>query len=86
MSSTRSVMWWRPGPRFATYFAIGESSAVASSSSMARLAGRDEVRADALRRDLLGRFDDEAERVAVERERVLEAGHGDADVIDGALS
>src|SRR5262249_34416347 len=25
MSSTRSVMWCRPGPRFATYFAIGES-------------------------------------------------------------
>src|SRR6185437_2017716 len=31
MSSTRSVMWCRPGPRFATYLAIGESSAVASS-------------------------------------------------------
>src|SRR3954451_19303904 len=35
ISSTRSVMWCSPGPRFATYFAIGESSAVASSSSSA---------------------------------------------------
>ena len=78
-------MWCSPGPRFATYFAIGESSAVASSSSMRGLAGRDEVGADALRRHLLGRFDDQPERVAVERERVVEAGHRDADVIDGDL-
>ena len=33
----------------------------------ARLADRDEVRAHALRRDLLGRLDLEAERVAIER-------------------
>ena len=34
-----------------------------------RLADRDEMRAHALRRDLLGRLDLEAERVAIERER-----------------
>ena len=69
MSATRSVRWWMPGPRFATYFAIGESSAVASSSSMRRLARRNEMRAHALRRHLLGRLDLEAQRVAIERER-----------------
>ena len=68
MSSTRSVMWCRPGPRFATYFAIGESSAVASSKFDRRLADRDEVRPHALRRDLLRRLDLEAERVAIERQ------------------
>ena len=70
MSSTRSVMWWSPGPRFATNLAIGESSAVGFEQFDAALAGRDEVRAHALRRHLLGRLDLEAERVAIERERV----------------
>ena len=47
-----------------------------------RLADRHEMRADALRRDLLGRFDLEAERVAIERQGGGEIGDGDADVIE----
>src|SRR6185436_20722874 len=39
------------------------------------------MRADPLRRDLCGRLDLEAERVAVERERLLQVADGDTDVI-----
>ena len=85
MSSTRSVMWCRPGPRFSTYFAIGESGAVASSSSSFGVADRQEMRAHALRRDLLGRLDLEPERVAIERERRRQILDGDADVIENGF-
>ena len=40
------------------------------------------MRADPLRRDLFGRLDLEAERVAVERERLLQVADGDTDVIE----
>ena len=82
MSSTRSVMWWSPGPRLSTYFAIGESGAVASSSSSFDSPDRHEMRAHALRRHLLGRLDLEAERVAIERQRGRQILDRDADVIE----
>ena len=50
-----------------------------------RLADRREVRAHLLRGDILGRFDLEAERIAVERERRLEILHGDANVIQNGF-
>ncbi len=40
------------------------------------------MRAHALRGDLFGRFDLEAERIAIERQRRVEIPHGDADVIE----
>ena len=43
------------------------------------------MRADALRRDVLGRLDLETERVAIERERRREVAHCDADVIEGGF-
>ena len=49
------------------------------------LADRQEMRAHALRGDLFGRFDLEAERVAIERERRREILHRDADVIEDSL-
>ena len=82
MSSTRSVMWCRPGPRRSRYLAIGESPLVASRSSSAASAGRDEVRPHPLRRYLLGRLDGQAERVAIEREGLFQLADGDADVIE----
>ena len=41
--------------------------------------------ADALRRDVFGRFDLETERVAIERERRREVPYRDADVIEGGF-
>ena len=40
MSSTRSVMWWMPGPRFSMNFAMGESGAVGFEQFEGRLAHR----------------------------------------------
>ena len=65
--------------------AIGDSGAVASSSSRLALADRHEVRPHLLARHLLGRLDLEPERVAIERERGLEILHGDADVIENGF-
>src|SRR5205814_1429914 len=48
----------------------------------ARLTHREKVRPDALRRDLFSRFDVEAERIAVERQRRPEILHRDADMIE----
>ena len=86
MSSTRSVMWCSPGPRFARNFAIGESVGGRLEQLDRGLAHRNEVRPHPLRRDLLGRLDLEPERVAVERQRLVEVGDGDADVIESSLS
>ena len=47
-----------------------------------RFPGRDEVRPHPLRRDVLGRLDLEAERVAIEREGLVQVRDGDADVIE----
>jgi len=44
--------------------------------------GRHEMRADALDRHVLGRFDLEAERVAIERERSAQILDGDAHMIE----
>jgi hypothetical protein len=44
------------------------------------------VRADPLRRDLLGRFDLEAEGVAIEGERGRQVGDGDADVVEDGFN
>ena len=78
-------MWWSPGPRLSTYFAIGESGAVASSSSSFDFTDRHEVRAHTLRRHLFGRLDVEAERIAIERQRRGEILHRDADVVEDGL-
>ena len=43
---------------------------------------RNEMRAHALRRDLFGRLDLEAERIAIERQRRAEIFDGDADVVE----
>ncbi len=43
------------------------------------------MRADALRRDVFGRFDLETERVAIERERRREVLYRDADVIENSF-
>ena len=40
------------------------------------------MRPHPLRRHLLGRFDGQAERVAIERQRLIQVGDGDADVIE----
>ena len=85
MSSTRSVMWCRPGPRFSMYFAIGESGDGRFEKLEAGFADRDEVRAHLLRRDVFGRFDVQAERVAIERERGVEILHRDPDVIENGF-
>ena len=45
------------------------------------LAGRDEVRAHALRRDLLGGLDLEPERVAIELQRLVQVPYGYSNVI-----
>src|SRR5437588_1088221 len=50
-----------------------------------RAADRDEVGAHALRRDLLGRFDLQPERVAIEGERGGQVFHGNADVIENGF-
>src|SRR6185503_16313389 len=49
------------------------------------LTGRDEVRPDALGVDLLGHLDLEAERVAEERERLVEVLNRDADVVEDSF-
>jgi hypothetical protein len=49
------------------------------------VADGNEMRAHALRADLFRRFDLEAERVAVERERCRQIGDRDADVIEHSL-
>ena len=67
MSSTRSVMWCSP---------VRASRGIWRSANPRRrleqlqrgLAGRDEVRAHPLRRDLFRRLDLQAERIAIERE------------------
>ena len=56
--------------------------AVASRSSSADFAGRDEVRPHPLRRDLFWRLDRQAERIAIEREGLFQLPDGDADVIE----
>ena len=43
--------------------------------------GRYEMRSHALRCDLLGRFDVQPQPVTIEREGLVEARHGDPDVI-----
>ena len=85
MSSTRSVMWCRPGPRFSTYFAIarirrGRLEQLRDSD----LADRHGMKCARTRCDahLFRRLDLEAERVAIERQRRAEIVHGDADVIE----
>ena len=50
-----------------------------------RLSDRHEVRPHLLARHLLGRFDLEPERVAIEPERGFEILHRDADVIEDSL-
>ena len=82
MSSTRSVMWCRPGP--ALLHVLRDRRVVRGGLEQLErgLARRDEVRAHALRRDLFGRLDLEPERVAVERQRRVEVRHRDADVIE----
>jgi hypothetical protein len=42
--------------------------------------------ADSLRRYVFGRLDLEAERIAIERERLVEAAHGDPDVVEDGLT
>src|SRR5689334_16567692 len=50
-----------------------------------RWACRNELRPDALRRDVFGSLDVQPERVAEERQRRLEIGDGNADVIQNRL-
>src|SRR5438093_1530645 len=52
---------------------------------VARIASRHEAGAHVLRRNVLWRFDLEAERVAIEGERRLQILHRDADVIEDNL-
>jgi hypothetical protein len=47
-----------------------------------RVAGANETGAHVLRRDLLGRFDIEAERITIEGQRRRQIGDRDADVIE----
>ena len=49
------------------------------------LAHRDEMRAHALRCDFLGRFDLEAQGIAIERQRRRQILHGDSDVIQNGF-
>ena len=65
--------------------AIGESGAVASSSSSA-LTGWNDVSAHALRRHLFKGFDLQSERVAIERHGGVDVLDGDPDVIENRSS
>ena len=85
MSSTRRVMWCSPGPRFSHERRDRRIGRGRLEQLELRFPDRDEVRANALRGHLFGRFDLQAERVPVERERGLEILHRDADVIEDGL-
>ena len=82
MSSTASVMWCRPGPRRSRYLRNRRVAARRLEQLQRRSARGDEVRSHPLRRHLLGRLDRQPERVAIERERLIQVGDGDADVIE----
>jgi hypothetical protein len=53
--------------------------------SRRRSTGGNEVGADTLRRDLLGRFDLEPKSVAIEPKRFIEIADGDADMIENGF-
>ena len=64
---------------------MGDSSVVASSSSSAGGSDAHEVRAHALRRNLLGGVDLETEGLGIERERCVEVVHRDSYVVQHRL-
>ena len=71
-----------PGPRFSRYLATGESGAVASSNSSAlwptRMT-RARTRCDSI---VFRSLDLQTERVAIERERLIEVLYHDSDVVE----
>ena len=85
MSSTRSVMWWRPGPALLDVFRDGRVGRRRFKQLQLRAADGNVPRAHALRDNLFRRFDLEPERVTVERKRRLDVLHRDPDVIEHRL-
>ena len=71
-----------PGPRFSTYLRDRRIRCRRLEQLERWTRQPEEMRADTLRRHLLGRFDLQPERVAIERERRRQIRHRDADVIE----